>query len=401
MAQVRKPIPKTPAELVQERIVPYDPVWGKQPPADKQNRAEKVSVKGSRDKDFSVKLIDIDTAIIEHINNNIQPTVYENGELLGVPVIYAFPERWVAIQKDGYLRDNAGKIMSPLIVVNRTDVQKNRNISRNLDSNLAQNVHIFEKTYTAKNAYDNFSILQNRVPVKEISVVAHPDYVTVTYELNVYANFMEQLNRIIEALQYAENSYWGDKNRYYFRVNIDTFPSVVSYTQGEERTVSSKLSVKLHGYLIPDTINAYLSKNATYVTKGQIIFDEQIIDPKVEILKANKKAEMNTTPPSPPEINPAYLAAITTYLNTTGQDRAIVINTTQAVLYNKKYLIAPPGLPPTNKFNFTIFINGVNVDDAYFNIAQNGNDMVFTFDTVGLGYDLVLTDDVLVIGKFS
>jgi hypothetical protein len=212
---------------------------------------------------------------------------------------------------------------------------------------------------------------------------------------------MEQLNKIVEALQYAENSYWGDKNRYYFRVNIDSFPSVVSYTQGEERTVSSKLSVKLHGYLIPDTINAYLSKNATYITKGHVIFDEQIVDSNLEVIKINKKAAMNTTPLSAPEINSAYLAAITTYLNTTSQDRAIVLNQTQALLYNKKYLVAPPGLPPTNKYNFTVFINGVNVDAAYFNITQNGNDMYFTFDTVGLGFNLVLTDDVLVVGKFS
>ena len=277
MAQVRKPIPKTPAELVQERIVPYDPVWGKQPPADKQNRAEKVSVKGSRNKDFSVKLIDIDTAVIEHINNNIKPTVYANMEQVAVPVIYAFPERWVAIQKDGYLRDNAGKIMTPLIVVNRTDVTKNRNISRNLDSNLAQNVHVFEQSYTAKNAYDNFNVLNNRKPVKQMTVVAQPDYVTVTYEMNIYTNFVEQLNRVVESIQYAENSYWGDKNRYYFRVNIESFPTVVSYTSGEERTVSSKLSLKLLGFLIPDTLNAYLSKDASYITKGQVVISEGVI----------------------------------------------------------------------------------------------------------------------------
>jgi hypothetical protein len=257
--------------------VPYDPVWGKQPPADKQNRAEKVSVKGSRDKDFSVTLIDIDTAVIEHINNNIKPTIYDNMEQVAVPVIYAFPERWVAIQKDGYLRDNAGKMLSPIIVVNRTDIAKNRNISRNLDSNLAQNVHIFEKSYTAKNAYDNFNVLNNRKPVKQMAVVAQPDYVTVTYEMNIYTNFVEQLNRVIEAIQYAENSYWGDKNRYYFRVNIDSFPTVVSYTSGEERTVSAKLSLKLYGYLIPDTINAYLSKDASYITKGQVVISEGVI----------------------------------------------------------------------------------------------------------------------------
>lgn len=388
MAQVRKPIPKTPAELVQERIVPYDPVWGKQPPADKQNRAEKVSVKGSRNKDFSVKLIDIDTAVIEHINDNIKPTVYDNMEQVAVPVIYAFPERWVAIQKDGYLRDNAGKIMSPLIVINRTDVTKNRNISRNLDSNLAQNVHVFEQSYTAKNAYDNFNVLNNRKPVKQMMVVAQPDYVTVTYEMNIYTNFVEQLNRVVESIQYAENSYWGDKNRYYFRVNIDSFPTVVSYTQGEERTVSSKLTLKLHGYLIPDTINAYLSKNASYITKGQVVLDEQVVG-------EDGITENETT------MNPALYTATTYYLNTESQARARYDSPTQATLVGKTILIAPPPLPPTTKYNFVVYINGLQVDAKYFNMASIGSDIIFTFDTAGMGYSLTSSFDILIIGKFS
>lgn len=276
--QVRKPTPKTPAQAVQEKIEPYELAgYGKSPLVDRQNRALKVSQRDSRDKNFSVKLIDIDTAVIEHIKNNIKPTVYSNTELVDVPVIYAFPERWVSIQKEGYLRDASGKIITPLIVVNRTDVAKNRNVSRNLDSNYAQNVHVFEKQYTQKNAYSNFNVLNNQVPVKEMMVVAHPDYVTVSYDLIVYADFVEQLNRIQEAIQYAENSYWGDKRRYYFRVNIDSFPTTVQYSSEEERTVSSKMQMKLHGYLIPDTINAYLSHEMQYVTKGQVVINETVV----------------------------------------------------------------------------------------------------------------------------
>ena len=88
-------------------------------------------------------------------------------------------------------------------------------------------------------------------------MVAHPDYVNITYDLTIYTNFVEQLNRIIESIQYAENSYWGDKNRYYFRVNANSFSTVNSYTVDEERTVTSKITLTLHGYLIPDTVNAF------------------------------------------------------------------------------------------------------------------------------------------------
>jgi len=400
MAEVRKPIPKTPAERVQDAIVPYELAnYGKTPPVT-ETRAQKVSVKGSRDKDFSVKLIDIDTAVIQHIQQNIKPSVYSNTELIDVPVIYAFPERWVAIQKDGFLRDNAGKIMTPLIVVNRTDAQKNRNISRNLDSNVAQNVHVFRKTYTSKNAYTNFNIANNVVPVEEFSVVAHPDYFTITYELNIYTNFVEQLNRVIEAIQYAENSYWGDKNRYYFRVNIDTFPSVVSYTQGEERTVSSKLTLKLYGYLIPDTVNAYLSKDATFVSKAQVIISEEAVSTNPNITPVKPKTKSPSS--SGMSTNNALVAASLVYLNTNTQAIATVVSSNKAILYNRTIVPAPPSFPPTSKNNFTIFINGINITSTSFEMQQVGSNIEFTFDTTLLGYGLISgTDEVLVIGKFT
>jgi len=408
MAQVRKPIPKTPAQEVQDKIVPYELAsYGKEPMVSKPNRALKVSQKGTREKNFSVKLIDIDTAVLEHVKNNIKPTVYSNTELIDVPIIYAYPERWVAMQKEGFLRDVSGKIIAPLIVVNRTDVTKNRNVGRNLDGNLAQNVHVFERQFTNKNAYDNFNVLNNRQPVKEMMVVAHPDYVTISYELNVYADFVEQSNRILEAIQYAENSYWGDKNRYYFRVNIESFPTTVQYAAEEERTVVSKITMKLHGYLIPDTINAYLSHDMAYVSKGQVIFNECVID-SITGIENNLNRNMNINPQTPPEINPALFSAVALYLNTNPQAVATVISSNQAVLYGKQIIPAPPTLPPTGKSQFIVLINGINTESNFFNLQQSGNDIVFTFDTSlsGLGFDLNLPssaspDAVLIIGKFQ
>jgi hypothetical protein len=32
---------------------------------------------------------------------------------------------------------------------------------------------------------------------------------------------MDQLNKIIEAIEYASDSYWGDPQRYQFRAMID------------------------------------------------------------------------------------------------------------------------------------------------------------------------------------
>lgn len=398
MAQIRKPTPKTPAERVQEKIEPYDLVdYGKEPAVSK-TRATKVSSKDSRVKDFSVKLIDLDTAVLNHIKENIKPTIYQNTELIDVPVIYAYPERWVAMQKDGYLRDVNGKILTPVIVVNRTNIEKVRTIGRNLDSNIAQNVHIFQQEYTTKNAYDNFGILNNRQPVKEFKMVAHPDYVNITYELNIYTNFVEQLNKIIESIQYAENSYWGDKNRYYFRVSANNFSTINSYSQEEERTVTSKITLTLYGYLIPDTVNAFLSHEMNFVSKGTVKFNEGYIATSFTIPASGKTKIITQTQSQPgtSTIPPDYTLVIN-YLNTNTTGQAEVVSTNLAYLRNKTILAAPPSLTPTSKINFIVYVNGVAIDSTLFEIQQEGSDIKITFSGAS---SVIVGDYVTIIGKY-
>ena len=306
MAKTRlnKPTPKTQREIsVEQHKSDYVPAGNPNyddPNVKPVSRALQTSFKGDNVKPFSIGIQDIDEAVFYYFENVIQPSVLQNGERLPVPVIYGSPEKWKSYQKDGYYRDQFGKIQAPLIMFKRTNIDKNRQIANKLDANNPNNFGVFTKRYSPQNAYDNFNVLNNRQPVKEMMVVAHPDYVTITYELNVYADFVEQSNRILEAIQYAENSYWGDKNRYYFRVNIDSFPTTVQYAAEEERTVVSKITMKLHGYLIPDTINAYLSHDMSYVSKGQVIFNEYAVDDLIVPVSIKKPKITNVNPISPP-----------------------------------------------------------------------------------------------------
>ena len=182
----------------------------------------------------------------------------------------------------------------------------------------------------------------------------------------------------------------------------------VQYSAEEERTVVSKITMKLHGYLIPDTINAYLSHNMSYVSKGQVIFNEEsILAPKATTRIPNG---INTSSPvSPgPGVSPATFAAVSQYINTSNSAIATVINTSQAVLYGKSIIVAPSPLPPTSKNQFTVLINGINVEPNFFNLQQVGSDIVFTFNITlaGLGFELNIPstpnpDSVLIIGKFQ
>ena len=203
----------------------------------------------------------------------------QNGVVQKVPIIYGSPERWKQIQKDGYYRDKKGKIMLPLITFKRNNIEKVRNVSNKLDANNPHNVGIFQKSYSINNAYDNFSILNNKRPQKVNYAVVVPDYVNLTYDFIVATYYIEQLNKIVEAINYASDSYWGNPERYQFRARIDSFATPVQVEQKGERSVKATFSLKLYGYLVPDTINKQLSSMNTqkFITPTQIKFNMETV----------------------------------------------------------------------------------------------------------------------------
>src|SRR5210317_1791144 len=114
----------------------------------------------------TVGIKDIDEAIFYYFNEVLKPQVVQNGKLINVPLVYGSPERWAAMQKDGYYRDKNGKMQAPLIVFRRDSIEKNRNLGNKLDGNRPIDYGIFEKKFSNKNVYDRFSILNNRIAQK-------------------------------------------------------------------------------------------------------------------------------------------------------------------------------------------------------------------------------------------
>ena len=84
------------------------------------NRATKISRNspGAKDdvKNVSVGIMDMDSAIMYYFNEVIKPNVEINDEKVKVPCIYASPERWNQVTKQGFLRDKKRQIIVPLIV---------------------------------------------------------------------------------------------------------------------------------------------------------------------------------------------------------------------------------------------------------------------------------------------
>jgi hypothetical protein len=271
MAKGRKPIPKTQKEISESSQTPYEPPvgspgfspTGNPNNANQPNRGEQFSFKGDTVKPLSISLEDLDWAIMYYFQNVIKPSVFQNGENINVPIIYGSPEKWKSYQKDGFYRDLNNKIMAPLIMFKKNNIEKNRNLTNKLDANNPHNIAITGQRYSKQNAYSKFDLLNNIKPEQTYYASVVPDYLTVTYDCVIFTYYVDQLNKIIEAVQYASDAYWGDPERFKFRAHIDSFPMTTELSDNSERSVRSAFTIKLFGYIVPDVTQ----KAATFVGK--------------------------------------------------------------------------------------------------------------------------------------
>jgi len=226
----------------------------------------------------TITLQDIDEAVNYYLSEDLGLAVKSNGEMIKVPVLYGSPERWKAVQADGYYRDKNGRIQTPLIMFKRTSIEKRRELGNKLDGN-KPNLYVVEQNrYSAKNAYDAFNIVNNvRHPVREIYQVPVPDYLFVNYEAIIWTDFMAQNNKLVEAIEYVSDAYWGDKERYLFQTNVDSITNVNELQVGEDRLVRASFNFKLAGYIIPDTFKRSTQSQPKQLTPSEIVITSETV----------------------------------------------------------------------------------------------------------------------------
>jgi hypothetical protein len=419
MPQTRKPNPKPQRQISNEQIDPYvNPETGEtlgnpnipsdfnQFTANEQNgvgfnRSNQLSFKGDTTKPFSLGFEDIDEAIHYYFTQVIRPSVVQNGVRLAVPVIYGSPERWKSTQKDGYYKDKNGAIMAPLIMFKRDSIDKNRSLGNKMDANTPNLYTSWKKVYNPKNSYSNFSTLNNRTPVEQFIVNVIPDYVTITYSCAVQTYYVSQLNKIVEAINYASDTYWGEKDRFKFYATIDSFSTPIEITDNTNRIAKATFTLTIKGYVVPDTIQKQLTAIKKYNSKAQVVIGMEVVN------------SIDNVPAKPPKpLSPVFIdnqkpiinyipLDMLTYLNTNIQKLGTFVDSI-TVTFDSGWLNAPSGLPATNATNFTFFVNGALVESAAIvSFTQNAGISTLVINPSELGYDIASSDEVVAIGKFS
>ena len=227
--------------------------------------------------DISVSLMDMDSTIMYYFENVIKPSVVENGETVKVPVMYSSPERWASIQKLGFMRDAKRQVILPVIAFRRTGMEKDDTMAVDkIDPEDPKLHYSFERKYNPRNRYDAFSVQQGILPQREYYNIAIPDYMVLSYDFIIWTHYIEQMNKLVERINWSAGSYWGEPNRMRFKANIDSYSDVTEVTD-RERLIRTEFSVTLKGYLIPEAYNELAGPHTqgTHLTPSQIIVGQE------------------------------------------------------------------------------------------------------------------------------
>jgi len=407
MAERSKQLSKTPAQQFEATVEPL--VRDRLANEDLTKRINQKTVSGDSHSDFSIGIKDIDESIHFYFNNVIKPNVIQNGKRKNVPIIYGNQERWAAVQKDGFYRDKNGKVQAPLIMYKRKSLEKNRALGTKIDAVAPQNLIIFEKKYSRKNFYDRLSTLTNRKEEKEFQGVVMPDYVTLTYECMIFTDYIEQNNKIIEAVNYASDSYWGYPNKFKFRSSIDSYDTQTDVAQGTDRVTKTTFTIKLNGYIIPDSINAQLAGNRKFYSKSSIIFGMETTSNTAATTATQTNTKKASTkfhdkPGIRIKLDSESVSMTTAQINYVSLNTTAVassISGTTTAVFNGKTLATPPSGFTLGQEGFAAYINNTYIPNSQRTVSQVSSNINVVFTTDDIGYLLNSTDEVILTGKFS
>lgn len=235
------------------------------------------------EKPYSVGLYDIDSALGYFLDEVLKLTVVENNETIKVPIIYGSPERWQSMKKQGYYRDGKSKLVLPLIMYRKTDISKNDAM---IFPRLEQLYYISAKKWDSKNKYDKFTafnkVLDGRnkdnwqLSTDRYALTSIPNYVIINYEGIIWTSFVEQMNKLIEKIQFKDNTYWGDPKKFKFRTEVGPFDASVELNTESERMVKSNFTISLYGYILPEDVDGKLTTRVSLSPK-KIAFNTEYV----------------------------------------------------------------------------------------------------------------------------
>jgi hypothetical protein len=320
------------------------------------------------------------------------PTLDDNGKALKIPVIYGNSERWKGAQRDGIFRDNKGRIQLPLMMIRRNSITKDESMPM-------LNRHVSYPTvtkYSKDNRYDRFSLMGTSVkPKYELYNITMPQYVEVSYQCMAWTSYTEHLNKVIEQLQFA-GSFWGDKDKFKFKVSLSDFEVINEVGEGTERINRIEFSLAVKAYLLPEKFDGQNTIKKSFSTKRVVMSTE------VDVTGNGRLEGLLTTPSA--YYDNKDLIDFLSLNNSKIVDGGINIATFTGV----KLIQAPAQLSGVitsgltyegNSYDIKLYINGVRYyQTTHFTITSYSNNTLIL--ALSPGFSVDSGDEITITGKF-
>jgi hypothetical protein len=242
-----------------------------------RNAAASITPGKDYTKNYSITLKDVDSAIINHIKKVLRPKVGEGNETINVPVLYGNEERWVSVRKKGYLREESGELMLPLIALRRISHDANTMTGHRYPHDVHNEYAsvLRNSKWSKNNRYDRFTIQTGKKPTYENILTTMPNFRTITYDFMLWTSYMEQMNELLELFIEENNKYWGESEGYKFLTTSETINDASETAIDNERFIKMNFQLFVKAYLLPEYMSSTVTDKVT-TSKREISFSKVV-----------------------------------------------------------------------------------------------------------------------------
>lgn len=218
----------------------------------------------------------IDTGLYEWVDNSLDVHTKTNKGIYKVPVLWLGSERVWQVKKDVRIRDKVGKLILPLITVNRSSMVKDPNFKGSYQANIpedpdyrggavpvgsvinqdkTQNFQSTIKQRELNNAQQTGKLEENNQVIYDTYNSPIPVYVTMTYSITLRTEYQQQMNDLLQPFITRTgqiNSFVFDNNGHRYEAFIQQDFSMNNNTTNvgeDERMFETQVDIKVLGYL--------------------------------------------------------------------------------------------------------------------------------------------------------
>lgn len=215
-------------------------------------------------------LIKVDGSVLNYFQSTLGLVNKENNEK--IPVIWVLEEKWRLVKNNKFLRDANGSIILPIITVG------NMGVANDPTSNLLAALPSTERLNVTKPEIISNDTKNGLEFV--INTIKYPQQLTCNYQINIWAQYLSQMNSIIEQIvsnQIFQQSFViydkeSDKYRYtaLLEYSINSQDNL-SNVELDERIIIKTINFKITFPLITEKSNYKKERLAMKIVYNEVV----------------------------------------------------------------------------------------------------------------------------------